>query len=71
MAAPSPGRPTVRKAEIPSGTGWSKKRMPAAERQREIGTDEPLTSSGVSDNWPDTGQWCPARKGADVDQVSL
>jgi hypothetical protein len=60
----------VRKAEIPSGTGWSKKRTPAAERQRETGTNMALTSNGVADNRPDTGRECPARKGADVDQVS-
>jgi hypothetical protein len=29
------GRPTVREAELPSGTGRSKKRTPAAERQQE------------------------------------
>jgi hypothetical protein len=44
--------------------------MPAAERQQETEADEPLTSSGAPDNWPDTGRMCPARKGADVDQVS-
>jgi hypothetical protein len=29
------GRPTVRGAEVPGGKGCLKKRMPAAERQRE------------------------------------
>jgi hypothetical protein len=70
-ATTSSGRPTVRKAELPSGTGWSNKRRPAAERQQETRTRQTLTSNGVLDNWPDTGRGCPARKGADVDQVSL
>jgi hypothetical protein len=30
----------VRKAELPGGTGMPKKRMPAAERRREHGTDD-------------------------------
>jgi hypothetical protein len=64
------GRPTVRKADIPSGTGWSKKRMPVAERQQETGRNA-AAFNGLPHNWPDTGDVCPARKGADVDQVSL
>ncbi len=38
------GRPTVRDAEFPSGTGRSKKRTPAAERQQE---DEPGIGSSA------------------------
>lgn len=64
------GRPTARKAQLLGGTGWSKKRMPAAERRQETGTTRPLPPAVVSYNWPDTGG-CLARKGADVDQVSL
>jgi hypothetical protein len=44
--------------------------MPAAERQRETGMNVVLASNGVADNRPDTGRECPARKGADVGQVS-
>lgn len=50
------GEPTVRKADPPVGIGTSKKRMPAAERQREHIT-----------GW--IGQ-CSVRKDADVDVVS-
>jgi hypothetical protein len=50
------GELTVRKVEPPVGEGTSKKRMPAAERQREFIT-----------GW--TGQY-PIRKDADVDVVS-
>ena len=32
------GKPTVRKAQLPGGNRMTKKRMPAAERQRETGT---------------------------------
>ena len=65
------GRPTVRRAEIPGGNRMPKKRMPVAERRQETGGRVPGTSArGLPGNWPDTGG-CPARKGADVGQVSL
>jgi hypothetical protein len=32
------GKPTVRKAQLPSGQRMTKKRTPAAERQQETGT---------------------------------
>ena len=35
----SAGKPTVRKAEFLGRTGWSKKRMPVAERRQESGTE--------------------------------
>ena len=45
--------------------------MPVAERQQETGVRWTGSSAGwTSHNWPDTGG-CPARKGADVGQVSL
>lgn len=43
----------------------AKKRMPAAERQREPGTPRAVLPPFVPSNRPDTG-CCPARKGADV-----
>src|ERR1044072_5661071 len=43
-----PGRPTVRRAELPGGNRMPKKRTPAAERQREtLGG-----ISGPSAGWP-------------------
>jgi hypothetical protein len=69
-SGPRPGKPTVREAQSPGGTGWSKKRMPVAERRQESEAAGPLPSAVVSYNWPDTGR-CLARRGADVDQVSL
>jgi hypothetical protein len=30
-----PGKPTVRRAQLPGGNRMTKKRMPAAEKQRE------------------------------------
>jgi hypothetical protein len=64
------GKPTVRKAQLPGGTGWSKKRMPVAERRQESETagrsfQRPFRMTGR------TQARCLARKGADVDQVSL
>ena len=56
------GRPTVREAEAPGGTGWPKKLMPVAERQQETGTTWLAPSLAVPDNWPDTG-CCPDLKG--------
>ena len=66
-----PGKPTVRKAALPSGTGRSNKPMPAAERQREIGRARPAPPLALPYNRPDTGPSARARKGADVDRVSL
>ena len=65
------GRPTVRKAQLPSGRRMTQEanadsRKAAGNRGRVTGT-----SAGWSPhNWSDTGG-CPARKGADVGQVSL
>jgi hypothetical protein len=59
---PVAGRPTVRKAEVLSGTGWPSKRMPVAERQQETGALWSAPSLAVPDNWPDTG-CCPDPKG--------
>ena len=56
------GRPTVREAEAPGGTGWPKKQMPVAERQQETGTTWLAPSLAAPDNWPDTG-CCPDLKG--------
>jgi hypothetical protein len=47
-----PGKPTARKAQPLGGTGWSKKRMPVAERQQETGTTRLLSPVAVSYNWP-------------------
>ncbi len=33
-----PGKPTVRKAQLPGGNRVTEKRMPVAERQQETGT---------------------------------
>jgi hypothetical protein len=60
------GRPTVRKAEFPGGTGMPKKRMPVAERQRENGTDDRPLPAVVPHNRPDTGPGAWAWKSADV-----
>jgi hypothetical protein len=60
-----PGKPTVRKAELPSGQRMTKKRMPVGESRQETETLRLAPPPVVSDNWPDTGS-CPARKGADV-----
>jgi hypothetical protein len=57
------GKPTVRKAQIPGGTGMTREanaggRKAAGNRD---GRSWPLLP-GVSDNRPDTGPWCPAAK---------
>jgi hypothetical protein len=65
------GRPTVREVEVLAGTGWSKKRMPVAERRQETGMVGGLLQAGsritgrIRDVVPGPS------KGADVDQVSL
>lgn len=65
------GRPTVKKAELRGGIGMI--REANASRRKETGncacSPTPPRSERV-DNWLDTGA-CPARKGADADQVSL
>ena len=33
----APGKPTVRKAQVPGGNRVTEKRMPVAERQQETG----------------------------------
>jgi hypothetical protein len=60
------GRPIVRGAQAPGGTGCPKKRMPAAERQRETRAVIPVLLPGARHNWPDTGPGARARKRADV-----
>ncbi len=40
------GRPTVREVEVLAGTGWTKKRMPVAERRQENGTAGGLLQAG-------------------------
>jgi len=49
------GKPTVRKAQFPSGQWMTKKQTPAAERRQETGTSWLAPPPVVSDNWPDTG----------------
>ena len=66
------GRPTVRKVQLPSGRRMTQE----ANADSRNGDRKPGPAvlapppEGPSDNWSDTG-WCPARKGADVGQVSL
>ena len=50
-----PGGPTARKADPRPGTGWSKKPMPAAERQQETEpSSAALLQTAGRGNWPDT-----------------
>jgi len=56
------GKPTARKAQLPSGQRMTKKRTPAAERQRETGTTMAGPPPVVPHDWPDTGG-CPDPKG--------
>src|SRR5207244_4486094 len=64
-----PGKPTVREAQfLCGGNGWSRSECRQAERPQETGAPGLPPSAAASHNWPDTGI-CPARKGADVDQV--
>jgi RNA-directed DNA polymerase len=66
------GKPTVRKAGFPGGNRTPKKRMPAAERQRESGSVCTGPPGGCSSyNRPDTGLGARLRKQADVRRVSL
>ena len=51
---------------IPGRERMPKKRMPAAERQREIEAAGPAPPPVASYNWPDTGPGARARKRADV-----
>ena len=59
------GKPTARKAQLPSGQRMTKKRTPAAERQRETGTRWPALrrSSRISGRIRAAAR---TRKGADV-----
>ena len=66
VRAQSPGKPTAREAQPPSGRTMAKKRMPVVERQQETGTRWLAPPPVVLDNWPDTGPCGPARKGAQV-----
>ena len=57
-----PGKPTVRKAQVPGGNRVTEKRMPVAGRQQETGTH------GWPLRWPFriTGRipgWCLGPKG--------
>jgi len=61
-----PGKPTVRKAQLPGGNRMTKKRTPAAERQRETGTRWLAPPPAVPNNRPDTGPSARTRKRADV-----
>ena len=56
------GKPTARKAQLPSGQRMTKKRMPAAERRQETGTTWLAPPPAVPNNWPDTGSF-PDPKG--------
>ena len=71
VRAQSPGKPTARKAQPPSGRTMAKKPMPAVERQQETGTRWLAPPPVVRDNWPDTGPAWPGPKGRPGGQVSL
>jgi hypothetical protein len=60
------GKPTVRKAQSLGGNLMTEKRMPAAERRRETGTDDCPLQVVVSDNRPDNGHGARTRKRADA-----
>src|SRR3954451_16973398 len=65
------GRPTVRKVQFRSGRRMAQEAN--ADGRKAAGNREPLfwrLRQRPPDNWSDTGG-CPARKGADVGQVSL
>jgi hypothetical protein len=66
----STGKPTARKAQVPS---WNRMAQEAnAGRPKGQGkTEGRPTSRAPGHNPPDTGPGDPARKGADVGQVSL
>jgi len=58
-----PGKPTVRKAQVPGGNRVTEKRMPVAERRQETWTLMAGSSCWLS--WI-TGRipgWCPGPKG--------
>ena len=62
-----PGKPTVRKAQIPGGNRMTREanaggRKAAGNRD----TDGWPLLLAVLDNWPDTGPGARARKGADA-----
>lgn len=63
------GKPTVRKAQPLGGYGMVQEANAGSRKATGNRDDGPLSPAAVSHNWPDTGS-CPARKGADVDQVS-
>ena len=63
---------TVRKADPRPGTGWSKKPMPAAERQQDsVPSCAALLQVAGRGNWPDTALCAGPERAADVGQVSL
>ena len=65
------GRPTVRKAQLPSGRRMTQEAN--ADGRKATGNREPRigpSAEWLPHNWSDTGG-CPARKGADVGLVSL
>jgi hypothetical protein len=51
-----PGRPTVRRAEVPGGNRMPRKRMPVAERRQETAASWLAPPPAAGDNWPDTSR---------------
>jgi hypothetical protein len=66
-----PGKPTARKAQLllAAGQDGPTSKCRQAERPQEAGAGGCFLLRPPRRNWPDTGS-CPARKGADADQVS-
>ncbi len=64
------GKPTVRKAQSPGGKRMVQEANAGGRKATGNRDRWPAPPPVVSHNWPDTGR-CPARKGADVGQVSL
>jgi hypothetical protein len=67
----TPGKPTARKAQLllAAGQDGPTSKCRQAERPQEAGAGGCFLLRPPRRNWPDTGS-CPARKGADADQVS-
>jgi hypothetical protein len=66
------GRPTVRKAQFPSGRRMTQEAN--ADSRKATGNRQPHDPAPPPDGCRITGRirvCCPARKGADVGQVSL
>ena len=64
------GRPTVRGAEVPGGTGCPRSEGRRPKGSRKARQQDRLLRRVASYNWPDTGPGARARKRADVWQVS-